>query len=94
MRSFAISRPALTCWSRKLIGAMALAGLWSSQIVAAPKTDVVVLVNGDRITGEVKQLERGILTYGTDFMGTLVYDRENDPENDQERPLPAAVSGT
>ena len=71
MRSFAISRPALTCWSRVLISAMALAGLWSSQVMAAPKTDVVVLVNGDRITGEVKQLERGILTYGTDFMGTL-----------------------
>ena len=71
MRSFAISRAAMPYWSRMMIGVMALAGLWSSQIVAAPKTDVVVLVNGDHITGEVKQLERGILTYGTDFMGTL-----------------------
>ena len=71
MRSFAVSRPARSYWSMMLIGVMALAGLWSSQIVAAPKTDVVVLVNGDRITGEVKKLERGILTYGTDFMGTL-----------------------
>ena len=61
----------MTCWSSMLIGVMALAALWSSQIVAAPKTDVVVLVNGDHITGEVKQLERGILTYSTDFMGTL-----------------------
>ena len=71
MRSFAISRAAMPYWSRMMIGVMALAGLWSSQIVAAPKTDVVVLVNGDHITGEVKQLERGILTYSTDFMGTL-----------------------
>ena len=38
---------------------------------ARPKTDVVVLANGDRITGEIKRLERGILTFKTDWMGTL-----------------------
>jgi hypothetical protein len=38
---------------------------------AAPKTDVVVLVNGDRITGEIKGLEHNQLRFSTDHMGTL-----------------------
>ena len=45
--------------------------LCSVEAMAAPKTDVVVLINGDRITGEIKELERGVLSYSTDFMGTL-----------------------
>ena len=71
MRSFAVSRPVVTGRFMSLTGVTALALLWSAQIVAAPKTDVVVLINGDRITGEVKELERGILSYSTDFMGIL-----------------------
>jgi hypothetical protein len=37
----------------------------------AEKTDVVVLINGDRITGEVKQLSYGQLKFKTDHMGTI-----------------------
>jgi len=37
----------------------------------AEKTDVIVLANGDRITGEIKNLEAGILQYSTDTMGTV-----------------------
>lgn len=37
----------------------------------ADKTDVVFLKNGDRVTGEVKGLERGILEFSTDHMGTV-----------------------
>jgi len=37
----------------------------------AAKTDVIVLKNGDHLTGEVQQLERGRLTFKTDDMGTL-----------------------
>ncbi len=39
--------------------------------VHSAKTDVVILENGDHITGEVKKLENGILTFSTDFMGTI-----------------------
>ncbi len=39
--------------------------------VAAPKTDVVILANGDHITGEVKGLEHGQLRFKTDAAGTL-----------------------
>lgn len=35
------------------------------------KTDIVVMSNGDRITGEVKSLSRGLLQYSTNAMGTL-----------------------
>jgi hypothetical protein len=38
---------------------------------AAVKTDVVVLRNGDRLTGEVQQLERGRLRLSTDDLGTV-----------------------
>ncbi|MCU0332966.1 MAG: DUF481 domain-containing protein [Ignavibacteriaceae bacterium] len=37
----------------------------------AQKTDVVILNNGDKITGEVKYLRVGILTYKTDNMETV-----------------------
>ena len=39
--------------------------------VAAEKTDVVVFKNGDRLTGEVKKLERGKLSFKTDTTETI-----------------------
>lgn len=38
---------------------------------ARAKTDIVVLVNGDHITGEIKSLYRGILSLSTDGMSTI-----------------------
>ena len=40
-------------------------------LYAQPKTDVVILANGDRLTGEVKRLDRGRLEFSTDDAGTL-----------------------
>ena len=37
----------------------------------AEKTDIVVLKNGDKITGEVKGMLRGKLQFSTDSMGTV-----------------------
>jgi uncharacterized protein DUF481 len=34
-------------------------------------TDVIVLKNGDRVTGEIEQLEYGLLRLATDDMGTI-----------------------
>jgi Protein of unknown function, DUF481 len=45
--------------------------------VSAPKTDVVVLKNGDHITGEVKGLEYGRLKYSTDNIGTIYIEWED-----------------
>ncbi|HET9693198.1 MAG TPA: DUF481 domain-containing protein [Steroidobacteraceae bacterium] len=38
---------------------------------AAPKTDVIMLRNGDRITGEIKSLEHNQLKLSTAHMGTV-----------------------
>lgn len=35
------------------------------------KTDVLIMLNNDIITGEIKKLEYGILTYSTDDAGTI-----------------------
>ncbi len=42
-----------------------------------PKTDVVILKNGDRISGEIKSLEAGILNLKTDWMGTVEIEWDN-----------------
>ncbi len=51
--------------------ASAALSLLASGPVQAQKTDVVVMVNGDAITGEIKGLERGKLDYNTDDVGRL-----------------------
>jgi hypothetical protein len=38
---------------------------------AAPKTDVLVFANGDRLTGEVKSLDHGKLQFDTDATNTI-----------------------
>ena len=43
----------------------------SPPVGAAPKTDVVVLTNGDRLTGEIKSLEHNRLKLSTYHMGTV-----------------------
>lgn len=40
-------------------------------VAARPKTDIVVLENGDRVTGEIKSMQYGRLQYGTSSMGTV-----------------------
>jgi len=57
-------------WSQLLIAAAAI-GLAPPVLHAAPKTDVVTLANGDRITGEVKGLEQGRLELKTDAAETI-----------------------
>lgn len=38
---------------------------------AGAKTDIIILKNGDRVTGEIKKLEAGLLELKTDTMGTV-----------------------
>lgn len=47
-----------------------------NQAIAA-KTDVVVLVNGNAVTGEIESLEFGSLRYSTDSMGSVKIDWED-----------------
>ncbi|RLQ22815.1 DUF481 domain-containing protein [Seongchinamella sediminis] len=48
-----------------------LLAVLSHDALASRKTDVVTLYNGDRITGEIKSMDGGILKLSTDAMGTL-----------------------
>jgi hypothetical protein len=45
--------------------------LLSVQSVDAAKEDIIILKNGDYITGEVKSMEFARLSYSTDAMKTL-----------------------
>jgi hypothetical protein len=50
---------------------MLLGALAAGAVEAAPKTDVIEFLNGDHLTGEVKGLQQGILTFKTDMMSTV-----------------------
>lgn len=44
---------------------------FASVVLAREKTDLVFIGKADRITGEIKQMERGILQLSTDNIGTV-----------------------
>ena len=52
-----------------LLGLLGLLGC--SATFARDKTDVLILDNGDRITGEIKQLQHGRLQISTDRIGLI-----------------------
>ena len=58
------------------LSAILFATLWAPAALAE-KTDIVVLINGDEVTGEVKGLDFGALEYSTDSMGTVNIDWED-----------------
>jgi len=64
----------LSLLSRTLLLAVLLTASLSAR---AEKTDVVILHNGDRVTGEVKSLFRGKLQFSTDHMGTVFIEWED-----------------
>lgn len=57
----------MNCLSRALLLVLLLLPL----AAVAEKTDVVVLKNGDKITGEVKRVGGGLLEFSTDTMGRV-----------------------
>jgi hypothetical protein len=61
----------------RTLAAVVLAVLFDIVVVAQSKTDVVVLSNGDRITGEIARLDRGRLEFKTDDAGTLYLEWDN-----------------
>jgi hypothetical protein len=61
--------PAIRRFSKAFL--LVLAAVGCPRAASAVKTDTVILVNGDRITGEVKALSRGKLDYSTDDAGRL-----------------------
>ena len=64
-------RPTFLCKTTRL-APLTLALALLPAVSLAERTDVVVLKNGDHITGEVKQLARGRLEFKTDKAGTIL----------------------
>lgn len=63
-------------WTLLLI-AGSLVSLLPVDAAARAKTDLIFLSNGDRMTGEIKQLSHGILQLSTDAVGTLSIEWED-----------------
>ena len=57
--------------STLLVKALLICSAATPGLLGRSKLDVIHLRNGDSITGEIKRLERGILTVSTDFMRTV-----------------------
>ena len=54
-----------------------LSQLMSLPALGRDKTDVIILKNGDHITGEIKSLARGKMSLSTDSMGTVSIEWED-----------------
>jgi hypothetical protein len=55
----------------RLLAASLLLCAGAANAADRDNTDVIVLKNGDRVTGEIEQLEYGLLRLSTDDMGTI-----------------------
>jgi putative salt-induced outer membrane protein YdiY len=62
--------------TRAFTAAMLMALSIAASASGRAKTDVVVLKNGDHLTGEIKKLDRGRLTLKTDAMSTVYIEWE------------------
>ncbi len=54
-----------------VVAGLALVLAIVSSASAGEKTDILVMDNGDKITGELKSVRQGQLSYKTDNLGTL-----------------------
>ena len=57
--------------SMQIINGLLLFFFILSSFTSAQKTDIIVMENGDHITGELKKMEYALITFTTDDMGTL-----------------------
>ncbi|MCI0516982.1 MAG: DUF481 domain-containing protein [Woeseiaceae bacterium] len=64
-------RSSFTTGQRLMIAASLAMALLATRAAADEDTDVVVFKNGDRLTGEMKSLDRGRLSFETDPTGTI-----------------------
>jgi len=86
--------------NRSTIVSLLLVSIAATPALAREKSDVIWLTNGDRITGEIRQLEHGILRLGTESIGELrvewddISRIESDFEFQFERTDGTRVTGT
>ena len=63
--------------NRIILMAFYLSLLFLSSQALAAKTDIIILKNGDHVTGEIKGLTAGQLELSTAYMDTVYIDWEN-----------------
>jgi hypothetical protein len=56
---------------------LGIGSLLPAGVLARAKTDLVFLANGDRVTGEIKYLDKGIISFKTNDIGTLSIEWED-----------------
>jgi hypothetical protein len=61
-------------WHKRAAAALAISVVLGRPVLAQERTDVVMLANGDRITGEIMRLDRGRLEFKTDDGGTIYFE--------------------
>ena len=57
--------------ARLVLASAIVAGLAFTSIASAAKSDIILFKNGDRLTGEVKTLDRGKVSFDTDATGVI-----------------------
>jgi hypothetical protein len=65
------ARPAAGCPSRLVLASAFVACLAVTGIASADKSDIILFKNGDRLTGELKTLDRGKVSFDTDATGVI-----------------------
>jgi hypothetical protein len=65
------ARPAAGCPARLVLASAFVACLAVTGVASADKTDIILFKNGDRLTGEVKALDRGKVSFDTDAAGVI-----------------------
>jgi len=59
------------CLARLVLASAIVAGLVFTSVASAAKSDIILFKNGDRLTGEVKTLDRGKVSFDTDATGVI-----------------------
>jgi hypothetical protein len=54
-----------------VICAIASSSFWALPSAGAPKTDTLIFINGDSLTGEIKSLKRGVLSFDIEAAGVI-----------------------
>ena len=81
-----VCAPRSAPWSVRLLVTLCAVLVWSGE-ATAQKTDIITLDNGDRITCEIKELDRGRLRCKTDAMGTVYIEWEHIVDIDTDKTL-------
>jgi hypothetical protein len=64
-------RLAACCRPRLALASAFIAGLAFTGVASADKSDIILFKNGDRLTGELKTLDRGKISFDTDATGVI-----------------------